>query len=291
MLENFHVENFRALKDLTIEKTARINLIVGGNNVGKTSLLEAMYFLLASPNEATSLESAFRFDINNTNFWEGVNKSDQNLRVVGTIDGNAQAIVMLPNKTLEKPRNQKGYAIAISLAPFKLTDLQAQYQSAYDKGVKPKLIKLLKKIDGSTLNFEPSKMNGGVWTIKIENDSPFPVDISSMGQGFTRAFGLYCRLLASDRKIALIDEVEIGMHHNSLPVLWDALREASGDFDIQIFATTHSYECIKAAVEAFKDVPEMFQLIRLVKDDEGVKALCFSAEEIDAALSYSAEVR
>jgi AAA15 family ATPase/GTPase len=112
-----------------------------------------------------------------------------------------------------------------------------------------------------------------------------------MGQGFIRAVGLYCQLLACERDIALIDEVEIGMHHDSLPALWEALRDSSDKANIQIFATTHSYECIKAAVETFKNAPEMFQLIRLVKNEEGVKALCFTAEEIDAALSYNAEVR
>jgi hypothetical protein len=41
-LPSFEVQGFRAFKDLRIERLGRVNLIVGKNNVGKTSLLEAV---------------------------------------------------------------------------------------------------------------------------------------------------------------------------------------------------------------------------------------------------------
>jgi len=44
-MESFEVENFRSLKHLKLEKLARVNLLVGKNNVGKTSVLEAIYSL------------------------------------------------------------------------------------------------------------------------------------------------------------------------------------------------------------------------------------------------------
>ena len=43
MLRKFSVRNFRCLRELDIEPLARVNLIVGENNVGKTALLEALY--------------------------------------------------------------------------------------------------------------------------------------------------------------------------------------------------------------------------------------------------------
>jgi AAA15 family ATPase/GTPase len=42
VLPSFGVRGFRAFRDLRIERLARVNLIVGKNNVGKTSLLEAV---------------------------------------------------------------------------------------------------------------------------------------------------------------------------------------------------------------------------------------------------------
>ena len=43
MLRKFSVRNFRCLRELDIEPLARVNLIVGENNVGKTALLEALF--------------------------------------------------------------------------------------------------------------------------------------------------------------------------------------------------------------------------------------------------------
>jgi AAA15 family ATPase/GTPase len=45
LMDSFEVENFRSLKHLKLEKLARVNLLVGKNNSGKTSVLEAIYAL------------------------------------------------------------------------------------------------------------------------------------------------------------------------------------------------------------------------------------------------------
>ena len=42
MMESLHIKNFKNFKELTIEKLGKVNLIVGKNNVGKSSLLEAI---------------------------------------------------------------------------------------------------------------------------------------------------------------------------------------------------------------------------------------------------------
>ena len=44
-IENLHVHTFRGLRDLTAEHLNHINLIVGDNNCGKTSVLEALLML------------------------------------------------------------------------------------------------------------------------------------------------------------------------------------------------------------------------------------------------------
>ena len=45
LMDSFEVENFRSLRHLKLEKLARVNLLVGKNNSGKTSVLEALYAL------------------------------------------------------------------------------------------------------------------------------------------------------------------------------------------------------------------------------------------------------
>ena len=45
MYTSFTIENFRLFEKLTVEPLARVNLIAGENNVGKTALLEALWLL------------------------------------------------------------------------------------------------------------------------------------------------------------------------------------------------------------------------------------------------------
>lgn len=47
MLTDFQVQNFRSLQAFEIKGLSRVNLIVGGNNSGKTSILEAAEILLS----------------------------------------------------------------------------------------------------------------------------------------------------------------------------------------------------------------------------------------------------
>ena len=43
--KNARIENFRGISSLKIEDMGRVNLLVGQNNSGKTSVLEALFLL------------------------------------------------------------------------------------------------------------------------------------------------------------------------------------------------------------------------------------------------------
>ncbi len=46
MLRDITIENYRCFKDFTITGLGRVNLIVGSNEIGKTSFMEAVYLLV-----------------------------------------------------------------------------------------------------------------------------------------------------------------------------------------------------------------------------------------------------
>ncbi|WP_227789369.1 MULTISPECIES: DUF3226 domain-containing protein [unclassified Nodularia (in: cyanobacteria)] len=54
MLRSLTLKNFRCFQNLTLEPLERVNLIAGKNNVGKTSLLEAI-FMFINPSNPESL--------------------------------------------------------------------------------------------------------------------------------------------------------------------------------------------------------------------------------------------
>ncbi|EAW37545.1 ATP/GTP-binding protein [Lyngbya sp. PCC 8106] len=57
MLKTLKIENFRGFQSFELQSLGRVNLLVGENNSGKTSILEAIQFLLCS---RTNLEPLFK---------------------------------------------------------------------------------------------------------------------------------------------------------------------------------------------------------------------------------------
>ena len=46
MFKSIKINNLRAITDLEIKNLGQVNLIVGQNNCGKTTILEAIFFLM-----------------------------------------------------------------------------------------------------------------------------------------------------------------------------------------------------------------------------------------------------
>ena len=55
MIEQIEIRNYRALDHLVVRDLARINVVAGRNNSGKTSLLEAVFLLACAPNPNVAL--------------------------------------------------------------------------------------------------------------------------------------------------------------------------------------------------------------------------------------------
>lgn len=50
ILSKISIENFRGIKTAQIDDLSRINLLVGKNNCGKSSILDAIFLLLGANN-------------------------------------------------------------------------------------------------------------------------------------------------------------------------------------------------------------------------------------------------
>ena len=51
MMESFYIQNFKNFEELTLGQLRRVNLIVGKNSVGKSTLLEAIAIYLSDGDE------------------------------------------------------------------------------------------------------------------------------------------------------------------------------------------------------------------------------------------------
>jgi AAA15 family ATPase/GTPase len=125
------------------------------------------------------------------------------------------------------------------------------------------------------------------------NDDRGRIPLSSMGDGLTRLFHIGLAMANASGGILLIDEFENGLHWEVQEQLWKALFEASKHFGVQVFATTHSKDCIQAFIEAKNDrlIPSESFVYRLERRGEDVHAHEFSPQGLEAAIRQGIEVR
>lgn len=119
------------------------------------------------------------------------------------------------------------------------------------------------------------------------------IPATQLGQGFARLLSLFATIMVKGTKILLIDEFENGLQHEALAPIWRSLDQIARNRGIQVFATTHSYECIRAAHEAAAEGPDYdLGVIRLQwSREKEVEALVLDREMIETALEHHLEVR
>jgi hypothetical protein len=117
---------------------------------------------------------------------------------------------------------------------------------------------------------------------------PLPV----MGEGMVRLASLVLHIGNAPNGVVLVDEIENGLHHSILPKVWRAIGEVARQFNTQVFATTHSLECIVAAHRAFSESERYdFRLHRLERVNETIRAVTYDQETLEAAIETGLEVR
>ncbi len=103
-----------------------------------------------------------------------------------------------------------------------------------------------------------------IFKIKLK-DKATPVLLSSMGEGVNRYIGIICAIWKSQAGQLFIDEVENGIHYTKYERLWEIIFKTSKEANCQVFAATHSKECI----EAFSRMAENY-------DHKNIKYINFS---------------
>lgn len=360
--QGVEVSNFRSLEHLAVEDLGRINLLVGPNNSGKTSLLEALWLLQAPGNPvlATNI-SVFRgfspviqarepgwrnlfFALNTSKMVEIVGKlapqgveslqlsfsnrwpedAETEEASFGTApSGDISASDSTLPQTLEfsfsatgKPTGKASISIGLgkiavnsdSNTPVRpavfLTarhrnspeELASRFTTILDRGevdeLKNALSVLDPQIDGLSIGV---RLNGAQSPIQLRvhvKNMPAPIPIQLMGEGVGRLAEILLAFADVRDGLLLVDEIENGLYYRNLEAAWKAIATSVVMNDAQLFATTHSAECVRAAVRALSGPNSSdFRLFRLEHSFDGLRAVRFDHETAESALEYELEFR
>jgi hypothetical protein len=116
-----------------------------------------------------------------------------------------------------------------------------------------------------------------------------PVPLVS--DGVNRLLGICLGLAIFRGGIVLIDQIEDGFHHKLLPSIWKSIYSLAKKFNVQLFVSSHSRECIGAMMGILRDHESDFTLLRATRKDLGSTITVLDGKYLEAALEQDFEVR
>ncbi len=126
---------------------------------------------------------------------------------------------------------------------------------------------------------EPPGRNGRRVIAKTKQNHPVP--LRSMGDGAIRLFSIALALVNSADGFLLIDEAENGIHHSVQRDLWRMIFNIAAEYNVQVLATTHSYDCVRGFAQAMVEDKEADgALVRIEWRNERLRAVEYSKNTI-----------
>ena len=118
------------------------------------------------------------------------------------------------------------------------------------------------------------------------------VPLGSYGEGMRRLLALSLALTQTANGFLLIDEIDTGLHWTLLENMWRLVIETARKSSIQVFATTHSYDCIRGLAALAESHPELVRDVSIHKIERARhKAIRFAEDDIPAIVDQNIEVR
>lgn len=366
MIRSIHIRNYRAFSRFDIENLSCINLLVGSNNSGKTSILEAVHLLVSRGDPASlwqilsrrgeRISSSIEVDISHlfhghefrigssfslsakNQFPErkvefsiaelseseqgdilGQQIEDEAIlqpklaltikgrpsppvpRMILSRVGGLSSDVLSRQAALGRRRAQDdiqpvqfittdsstadelfGLWDNISLRPEETLVLRAL------QSLDPNIEQIRAHASPASGRYLSSARTRGGFIVKLKGYE-LPIPIGSMGDGMWRILAMAIAISQCKGGVLLIDEIDSGLHYTVMSAMWTLIHQAARDFDVQVFATTHSLDCVNSLSALCVAHGTEISLQRIESGKSS--AVLYTEEELRAASERGIEVR
>lgn len=355
MFKQLIVKNFRCFGSLHLRDLARVNLIAGKNNTGKTALLEAIHLHnnpsdLELPIDINGHRGLTRTDASDAGVDEwlfygkyghvgfevwtqderGIDRT-LSMRFVSAAELRQQNPILEMEIQSSFRSDVANNDTRRRIAKFEQSGKPPQYSVAFQAGVgafglrapvewhtisvfvgiataareldirlfgQLEIAKRQDEILPALRLLEPRLQRlslipfGKIAVIHGDIGLPLLVPLHFMGEGTRRLLSVLLAIATAKDGVLLVDEIENGFHHSVHKDVWKAISTAARENNVQVFATTHSWECMKAAHEAFSEGTEYdFAIHRLQRTSSDISVVTYDQKHIDSALFNAVEMR
>jgi hypothetical protein len=308
LLNSLHIKGFRGFTDFKVDGLGQVNLIIGRNNAGKTSLLEAVYLLTAGQgdpflaiNRGEDLAAAHMGLFNRPPMHQQPTGEIE----IGSDQETNPFSMKLKQSQIEISRPPWGgtFQIGSSLGGVATTSpvlMEPGAKVAFD------IVSLWNRIQFTPHHdalvdclklIIPNIIDVAIGNADLKPRARLqgenaPVPLARFGGGATRLFHLACGLVLSAEKACLIEEIDNGLHHSVHARMWAFVLKVSKAYQIQVFATTHGLDCLRGFAQASLESQEIAaRVIRLDNHKGDIVPVVFDEEEFQIAAREEIEIR
>jgi AAA15 family ATPase/GTPase len=329
-LTYFKVENFKRFESFEMKELGQFNLIVGDNNVGKTSVLEALlvyddawfffnrlltslkYRKIRDVLQYGDLDlyanRSFKFEKNTHSIIFNCSYFNSKKQIFSIEFQNKQKIIAhgFSIQNLEFNFLDKSGInpfVDIPFIPFYKghdSDLTSFYSKLQEnKSLKRNFTNSLKTIvpDLEDIELSSPYPDSIPHLIVYQKHSESSLPLAMFGDGTIKLFRLLAEIVLNKGERLMVDEIDTGIYFDRFKQFWKAILQTAKEHNVQLFMTTHSEECLKYFKEVLEeDMPELQKDARSITLVENAKTKMVTAhtydfEQFEHAFSIGNEVR
>jgi AAA15 family ATPase/GTPase len=311
-LQWINIVDFKCFHNFEAKDFKRVNLISGKNNVGKTAFMEACFINVHTQNKSSFADAIVQTKYSreklNLCTEETKNlKSFLELAKVYLCESNLKKTdfrFVGDDAIKEYMFNINNDISIINVNDFSLsnTKINIQFMDNYgfpdnrlanyyafiqEQDKEPFLNQLIQSFDPSIESF---KVIGDKPQCKYQGEY---IDLTEFGDGLKHYISIICALYACENGQLFIDEIDNGIHYTQLDNLWELILNISKEVNCQVFATTHSKECIESYARIAKKLEDeeiTYTILSRLKNGE-IHAGVRNFELLENSISQEHEIR
>jgi len=340
MIRTLTATGFRCFREIHVEPLTRVNLFVGQNNAGKTSLLEAVELVAVGGVEGLVRSSVrrgeqilvrsevqdefkehtvdpshlfFGHELRLETSFKVESQGETDRWVKCTIELTSTQGPKVPSLVFESHATKRqNVQFTISPAGGIHPGWYLPYQSQpvnflvaepldpdhlgqlWDDLVltpgESEVISALKIIEPDVEKLAFLSENRAI-IVKLKS-SEERLPLGSLGGGLRHLLALVLNLLSARGGFLLVDEIDTGLHYSVMVDMWRLLVETAKRLDVQVFATTHSLDCVRALARLRNRYPETAAEVTVHRvEKNSPKTVVYDTDEIVIAAEGHIEVR
>lgn len=313
-LQWINIVDFKCFHNFEAKDFKRVNLISGKNNVGKTAFMEACFINTRAMDIKNFISAlhGIKFMRENLNILADT-KNHKRIAFIERSSGiSLSSNINKSSFDIIEKDGAKLYDFVFNKQHININVNEFSYDLTITDNIKfidnfglsnGEIIKfystIQKKEEESFLNIVLNEFDHSIEAFKVIDELPQCkvngnwLEITELGDGVRHIISMITALFQSEHGYLFVDEIENGIHYSHLDKVWEVILKVSKEQNVQVFATTHSKECIESYARVAKKLEDeeiTYTILSRLKNGE-IHAGVRNFELLENSISQEHEIR